>query len=120
MSELQPDQPPADGTTPKRMFIVLGVAVALIAAVAVVIWSNTRFEYDEAAHQRVVEAYGVNVADWPQYRDAVMESCEFDEDAFELYVLMQDDLGLLQLDIKYACPDRMDEFTDITGMAPLD
>jgi hypothetical protein len=34
-------------------------------------------------------------------------------------VLAGDDLNRLQLDIKYACPDRMDEFSDITGMDPI-
>lgn len=102
----------------RRWLLITVTAVVLVAIIITVIVRANQFEYDEAAHQRVVEAYGVNVVDWPKYRDAVKDACEFDEDTFELYVLMADDLGLLQLDIQYACPDRMGEFTDITGMPP--
>lgn len=106
---------------PPRWALAIGAAVALAAITMLIIWlAGDRFEYDETAHRNVVEAYTGGVADWDAYRDATLDACEFDEETFELYVLMSDDLSLLQLDIQYACPDRMDEFTDITGMAPLD
>jgi hypothetical protein len=92
----------------------------MVTVVAALVLRANQFEYDEQAHQNVIAAYGVNVTDWDAYRDSIRDACGFDEDTFELYVLMEDDLNRLQLDIQYACPDRMDEFTDITGMAPLD
>lgn len=106
---------------PSRRWILAGSVAAIIGVVVSVALYVNRFQYDEAAHQRVVEAYlGHSVADWDAYRDSTMEACDFDEDTFELYVTMQDDLALLQLDIKYACPDRMDEFTELTGYPSLD
>jgi hypothetical protein len=105
---------------PSKRWILAGSAAALIAVmVAVGLYAN-RFQYDEEAHQNVVEAYiGHPVADWDAYRDVTFEACAFDEDTFELFVLMEQDLPRLQLDIQYACPNRMDEFTDITGLQPF-
>lgn len=114
---------PSSPGSPRTKWFLLGLAAALllVAVVAVVLIARgDSSEYDEDAHRRVIEAYGVTVTDWDEYRAATFDACEFDEDTFELYVLMDDDLGRLQLDIEYACPDRMDEFTDITGMQPLD
>lgn len=105
---------------PLKRWVLAGSAAALIAIVVSVVLYANRFEYDESAHQRVVEAYvGHPVSDWDAYRDSTLEACDFDEDTFELFVLMEEDLSLLQLDIEYACPDRMDEFTDITGLEPF-
>jgi hypothetical protein len=103
--------------SPKRALIIIGTALAVIAILAA--WFG-RFQYDEAAHRRVIEAYAGPVADWDSYRDDALEACEYSKDAFELYVQLKRDPAQVQLDIQYACPDRMDEFTDITGMEPLD
>lgn len=104
---------------PLKRWILAGSALIAIV-VSVVLYAN-RFQYDEEAHQNVVEAYiGHPVADWDAYRDVTFEACDFDEDTFELYVLMEQDPSRLQLDVQYACPDRMDEFTDITGYEPFD
>lgn len=106
---------------PSKRWILAGSAAAVLIAivVSVALYAN-RFQYDEGAHQNVVEAYlGHPVADWDAYRDVTFEACAFDEDTFELYVIMEEDLSRLQLDIEYACPDRMDEFTDITGIQPF-
>lgn len=114
-------QPPA--RRPRPIWLWAAAALAVGAAVAVTLILTTggeQFEYDEAAHQRVIEAYGVTITDWDEYREATFDACEFDQDTFEVYVAMEEDLGRLQLDIAYACPDRMEEFTDITGMEPLD
>lgn len=105
----------------RRKWFFIAAAAVLVAVACTVIWlSNDNFEYDETAHRNVIEAYNGPVADWDTYRDSTLDACKFDEDTFELFVLMESDLARLQLDIKYACPDRMDEFTDITGMEPLD
>jgi len=111
-----------EAASKRRIKVVLFIAglVALAVIITAIAIRANRFEYDEAAHQRVIEAYGVNVADWDGYRDTMFEVCEFDEDTFELFVLMDEDLGRLQLDIQYTCPDRMDEFTDITGIPGFD
>ena len=93
-----------------------GLAVVVVA-VSLLLYAN-RFQYDEQAHRNVIEGYGP-VADWEAYRDAVFEACAFDEATFAAYVAMETDLARLQLDIEYACPDRMDEFTDLTGREPL-
>jgi hypothetical protein len=100
-------------------------AAAVVVLAAVTVWlvlpeDEPEFTYDEAAHQRVIESYGMEITDWDAYSDAIRSACQFDEDRFQEYVLAGDDLNRLQLDIQYACPDRMDEFTDITGMSPLD
>jgi len=104
---------------PLKRWILAGTAVVLIAAVVSLALYANRFQYDEQAHRNVIEAYGGPVADWDAYQDAVFEACEFNEKTFELYVLMEQDLARLHLDIEYTCPDRMDEFTDITGIQPF-
>jgi len=103
-----------------RTWVVIAAAAVVVAAIVSMSLYANRFQYDEQAHQNVIAAYGVTVTDWDAYRDSTRKACEFDDDTFELYVLMDEDLNRLQLDIQYACPDRMDEFSDITGMPPLD
>lgn len=106
--------------SPVKRWVLAGAAAAgLLAVVVGVLLYANRFEYDETAHRNVIEGYGGPVADWDAYQDAVFESCGFDEQTFAAYVAMETDLNRLQLDIEYACPDRMDEFTDLTGMEPL-
>lgn len=102
------------------LFAILGLAGAVVAAVLVISLTSNRFEYDEAAHQRVIEAYGTDVTDWDLYRDTITDVCGLEEDGFELFILQEEDLGRLQLDIQYTCPDRMGEFTDLTGYKTLD
>jgi len=104
---------------PLKLWILTGTAVVLVAVVVSMAWYANRFQYDEEAHRNVIEGYGGPVADWDAYQDAVFEACAFDEETFELYVLMEQELARLHLDIEYACPDRMDEFTDITGIQPF-
>lgn len=102
-----------------RIWVVIAAAAVVIAAAAAVFTRTGQFQYDEDAHRRVIESYGMEITDWDAYSDAIRSACQFDKDRFEEYVLAGDDLDRLQLDIKYACPDRMDEFSDITGMKPL-
>jgi hypothetical protein len=103
-----------------RIWVVIAAAVVVVAAIASIALYANRFQYDEDAHQNVIEAYGMDITDWDAYSNAIRSACKFDEDRFREYLLAGDDLNRLQLDIQYACPDRMDEFSDITGMPPLD
>jgi len=103
----------------KRWLLISAAGLAAIAvAVSLLLYAN-RFQYDEQAHRDVIEAYGGPVADWDAYRESVSVSCDFDEATFAAYVALEQDLARLQLDIEYACPDRMGEFTDLTGRQPL-
>lgn len=99
----------------KRWILISVAGLAIVAVAASLLLYANRFEYDEQAHRNVIEGYGGPVADWDAYREAVFEACAFDEETFEVYVLMEQEPARLQLDIEYACPDRMDEFTDIIG-----
>lgn len=126
-----PEPQPANNVKRRRIALLVagafvsGVGVSTAVALAV---NSDSFEYDESAHQRVMEAYygEETIKDWDAYRDVVLEVCADDEDAFAAYVWVtmdrEGDYGLsaLQLDVEYACPHRMGEFTELTGYEPLD
>jgi hypothetical protein len=96
------------------LFAGVGLLVGVLVT-AVVSLAAGDSGYDEEAHHRAIEATGVSVADWPVYRDLVFESCEMSEDQFAFYITQtsESEWGRLQLDIFYACPDRISEFDEV-------
>jgi hypothetical protein len=87
---------------------------AMLAAVLLAL-AACGADVDRAAWQRELEAQGVEIADWAAYQDVWLDACE-DEDSFGYFVTMSGASGsVTRTNVRYACPDRMDEAEDALG-----
>lgn len=115
-----------EGRRPRRWsvgtFVALGVLAVAVVAVAVVLVLGSRGDterhvVDERAWRAAREAQGTTFVDWSAYRAVWADECRDEHGSFGVFVgsLLDDAVPAEQIrtDVRYACPDRLNELEQL-------